>query len=60
MNWTFREWQERGFDVHSQIADPLFIDPYNGNFTLKPESPAFKLGFKRIDMSAVGPRRNDN
>ena len=56
MNWTFEEWQKRGNDVHSLIADPLFVNPYNYNFTLKPESPAFELGFRQIDMSTVGPR----
>lgn len=56
-DWTFEEWKNRGYDVHSLIADPLFVDPYNGNFTIKPESPAFKLGFRQIDMSTVGPRK---
>lgn len=54
--WTFDEWQKRGQDVHSLIADPLFTDPGNGDFSLKPESPALKLGFKPIDISAVGPQ----
>ena len=54
--WTFDEWQQRGQDVHSLIADPLFADPGNGDFTLKPESPALKLGFEPIDLSTVGPR----
>ena len=36
------------------VADPLFEDPENGNFTLKPESPALKLGFKPIDTSKIG------
>ena len=53
---TFVEWQARGKDAHSLFVDPLFADPKNGDFTLKPESPAFNLGFKPIDMSAVGPR----
>jgi hypothetical protein len=38
------------------IADPLFVDPLNYDFRLRPESPAFKLGFQPIDTSAVGPR----
>jgi parallel beta-helix repeat protein len=52
--FPFADWQKRGQDVHSIIADPLFVDPYNGNFSLKPDSPAFKLGFKPIDTSTVG------
>lgn len=52
---SFEEWQKRQ-DQHSLIADPLFADPKKGDFRLRPESPAFKLGFKQIDMSKVGPR----
>jgi len=55
--WTFEQWRSRNHDVHSVVADPLFEDPYNDNFTLKPGSPALKLGFEPIDMSTVGPRR---
>ncbi len=53
---SLSEWQAQGRDTHSIIADPLFVDPDNGDFTLPPESPAFKLGFKPIDLSGVGPR----
>ena len=54
--WTFAEWQARGQDRGSLIADPLFVDAAKGNFSLEPGSPAIKIGFKPIDMSAVGPR----
>lgn len=54
--WTLAEWQARGQDLHSLIADPLFVDPAKGDFSLKPGSPAFKIGFKPIDVSGVGPR----
>jgi len=53
---TFEEWQEAGFDKHSIVADPLFVDAASDNYSLKPESPAFKLGFKPIDISKVGLR----
>lgn len=53
---SFDEWQAKGFDTHSVVDDPLFVDPENDNYSLKPESPAFGLGFKEIDMSAVGLR----
>ena len=53
---TWSEWQARGKDVHSLYADPLFVDPEHGDFRLKPESPAFALGFHPIDLSTVGPR----
>jgi hypothetical protein len=35
----------------------LFADPAKGDFTLRPESPALKLGFQPIDVSKVGPRK---
>lgn len=55
---TFQQWQEwTGQDRHSIIADPLFVDPENGDFRLKPGSPAEKIGFKPIDMTKVGRRR---
>jgi len=54
-DWPFEKWQARGQDRDSLIADPLFVDPENGDFSLKPESPAFKLGFRPIDLSKVGP-----
>jgi parallel beta-helix repeat protein len=53
---TLAAWRQRKHDLHSVIADPLFVDPTNLNFRLKPESPALKLGFKPIDLSQVGIR----
>lgn len=50
------EWRTRGHDRHSLVADPLFTDPANGDFSLKPDSPAGKIGFQPIDVSRVGPR----
>jgi hypothetical protein len=55
---SWNDWRKRGKDVHSLYADPLFMDAEHFNFQLKPESPAFQLGFKQIDMSTVGPRKN--
>jgi parallel beta-helix repeat protein len=53
---TFPEWKARGHDEHSLIADPLFIDPAQFDFRLRPESPALKIGFKQIDLANVGVR----
>lgn len=50
------DWQRLGYDFHSVIADPLFVDTVNDNYTLREESPAFKLGFRQIDLSTVGPQ----
>ena len=53
-NWA--EWRKRGKDAHSKYADPLFVAPEQGDFTLKPGSPALVLGFQPIDSSRIGPR----
>jgi len=36
-------------------ADPLFVDAANGDFRLKADSPAFKLGFEPIPFGKIGP-----
>lgn len=53
---SLQEWMKRGHDLHSRIADPLFMDPSAGDFRLRPSSPAPALGFKPIDMSSFGPQ----
>lgn len=35
-------------------TDPGFVDFENVNFQLKDNSPAFKLGFKRIPVEKIG------
>jgi hypothetical protein len=54
--WNPQQWKAKGQDLNSVIADPKFVDPKHGDFRLQPDSPAFKLGFKQIDVSKVGPR----
>jgi len=49
--------QALGFDGDSVVADPRFADPENGDFTLAADSPAWVMGFKKIDISDVGPRK---
>jgi len=46
---NFTEWQAISktgsvFDPHSIVADPLFVDPDNGNFRLRAGSPAIDAG----------------
>ena len=53
---TLAEWQAKGNDIGSLVADPLFVAPEKGDFTLRPESPAIKMGFVPIDLHDTGPR----
>ncbi len=50
----FAWWRSQGYEAHSIIADPLFVDAEHDDFRLKPESPAFKLGFKPILVERIG------
>lgn len=43
-------WQRSGMDIDSEIKDPLFVDPLNDDFSLRENSPAFKLGFASFDV----------
>ena len=56
---SFADWQKKGQDVDSVIADPLFVDPTQRDFRLKPGSPALALGIKSIDVSSMGVLRDD-
>jgi hypothetical protein len=60
-NRTLEAWQkETGHDLASRVADPLFVNPDAGDFTLRAGSPASQIGFQPIDLSKAGrltPRR---
>jgi len=50
-------WQKgTGFDLHSLVGDPLFVDLAHDDYRLRPESPAIKLGFIPIDVQEIGIR----
>jgi hypothetical protein len=51
---TWAEWQAAGNDVRSVLADPLFADPANGDWTLSKDSPALRLGFQPFDWKLAG------
>ena len=53
---SLAKWREMGFDKHSRVADPLFVDAASGDYRLKQESPTFQLGFKPIPIDRIGLR----
>ena len=53
---TLARQQRDGVDANSLAVDPLFVDPANGDFRLRPDSPALKQGFVPLDLSKAGLR----
>jgi hypothetical protein len=51
---TVAQWQASGKGAGSIVADPKFVDPEHGDFHLKPDSPAGKIGFVPFDYSKAG------
>ncbi|MHB8900016.1 MAG: right-handed parallel beta-helix repeat-containing protein [Thermoguttaceae bacterium] len=47
-------WRKLGYDRHSIIADPMFVDPDRNDYRLKPGSPALQIGFVPFDFSQAG------
>ena len=52
-------WLAMGFDKHSLVADPQFVDAAKDDYRLKPTSPAWSLGFKPIPAEKIGPYRDE-
>ena len=46
--------QEYGIEHHSRAGDPLFVDPDNGDYSLKNESPVYAMGWKNFPMDQFG------
>jgi hypothetical protein len=51
---TFDQWQAKGLDANSIVADPKFIDAAKDDYRLRPDSPALKLGFRPIPVDKIG------
>lgn len=49
--------QKFGWDENSIVADPMFIDPENGDFRVKEGSPAFDIGFENFPMDQFGVKK---
>jgi hypothetical protein len=52
--FTWAQWKAAGLDAHSVVADPMFVDPSKGDYTVKDGSPALTLGFKNFPMTGFG------
>lgn len=48
---------DEGVDTHSAWGDPLFVDPANGDYRVKPGSPALKVGFENFPMDRFGVQK---
>jgi len=51
---SFSEWKAEGKDLHSIVADPLFVDPSAFDFNFKKMSVARKIRFIPFDYSEAG------
>ncbi len=51
---SLEQWRQEGHDIHSLIADPLFVDPAHHDFHVRPDSPALALGFEPFDYTQAG------
>ena len=55
----FADWKKMGYDAHSVVGDPLFVDAANDDYRLRSESPALKLGFEPIPIETMGLYHDD-
>lgn len=51
------KYSEQGWDGNSIVADPLFVDPANGDFRVRDGSPAFTVGFTNFPMNQFGVKK---
>jgi hypothetical protein len=49
--------KQSGLDEHSLVGDALFVDPAKGDYRVREESPALKLGFQNFAMNQFGVRK---
>ena len=56
---SFDEWRLGGQDEGGVLTDPGFADPESGDFSLRPDTPAAKIGFKVFPVPNIGPPRED-
>jgi hypothetical protein len=49
--------KSKGCDANSSSGDPLFINPKAGDFRVKENSPALKVGFRNFPMDRFGVKK---
>ena len=53
---TFVFAQAAGQEETSLFGVPSFVNPTNGDFSFRPDSPALALGIEPLDVSKMGRR----
>jgi hypothetical protein len=56
---ALKQAQSMGCDAHSLVGDPMFIDAAAGDFRVKADSPALKIGFKNFPMNEFGVQSSE-
>ena len=51
---ALRKPHDLGMDEHSLAGDALFVNPAKGDYRVKDDSPALKLGFENFPMDQFG------
>jgi hypothetical protein len=46
-----------GWDANSVLGDPMYVNPAIGDFRVKDDSPALKIGFKNFPMDQFGVKK---
>ena len=55
----WENWPKAGRDIHSAIADPLFVSTNLANVSFNAGSKAFDVGFKPFHLNMVGPLQSE-
>jgi hypothetical protein len=50
----FRAWKKSGKDIHSRVADPMFVDPGKFDFNFRRTSVIRGIGFEPFDWTKAG------
>ncbi len=53
-NLSLADWQKKGQDQHSVVADPMFVNPLAYDFRFKSPATAATIGFKPFDYTQAG------